>query len=382
MLEIRTGVLIGLEIDGREYHLEEGGFQSLTMVSNKKMGVATCQIVFSDITGKIDTQVTLSDGVPLLIKIGRSINDYDTYTYRLYQFKRDPMNTTPQYTLIGYYDAPKWFVKTWRPTIEDTSSNAIVKLGTDSGLIVSADQTNDNQIWWSSNSRTCVFAKDIASRGYLNDKSAMQLGQTIGGEIRYRNLTTIKREGPVFVHGDSPKDSDFRVLDQRYINGSGFGNQSGGYNHTTRPQSVLKQTVQRATLDIKRLTQHMMLDKGVKAQVNSGRIDIGPVDCGNVHEQWESARYQNLRTAMMYNMGVELLIQQQTPVDFDLFDSFKYQAVDPPASGGVPQDNPQYSADYVVTAKAIHVEQGNYFEKLQGFTTGINADPDQKGSQV
>jgi hypothetical protein len=84
---------------------------------------------------------------------------------------------------------------------------------------------------------------------------------------------------------------------------------------------------------------------------------------------------------MMYSQGVELMIDQRTPLNFDLFSPFIYEAYDPPATG-TPRLTEQFRAVYYVTAKAIYIEQGNYWEKFQGFTTGVNKDPDGKGSQL
>jgi hypothetical protein len=122
------------------------------------------------------------------------------------------------------------------------------------------------------------------------------------------------------------------------------------------------------------------LNREVKGNLNSGRIDFGDVDSGNVHKHWDRARYQNLRTAMIYSMGVELMLDQRTPLELDLLTAFMYEPYDPPATGTAKLTE-QFRGIYYVTAKAIHIEQGNYWEKFQGYITGINKDPDGKGSQ-
>lgn len=378
MLEIKTGVFLGVSIDGQDYPMEKNGFQKLVLVSNKRMSTATCELTFSDLTDRINKEVTLADGVPLVIKLGRSIDDYDVYNYRVYNYKRDPARTTPQYTVLGYFDAPKWFLQAWKKPIEACSSKALEEIAGACGLKTDCDPTNDDMLWLPGNERTCMFARSIAERGFLDDKSCMVIGMTLDGMFKYKNLTTLPDTGPTFTPGHVPGTAN--VIDNRYLVSSGYGNSIGGYKHLVRPQLIREFKDKIDQLDVKRKTQTFQLNKEVKGMLQKGRIDFGDIDAGNVHKNWDKARYQNLRTAMIYSMGVELMLDQRTPMSLDLFSPFLYEAYDPPAAGKAKLTE-QYRCVYYVTAKAVYVEQGNYYEKFQGYTTGINKDPDGKGSQ-
>lgn len=378
MLEIKTGVFLGVSIDGQDYPMEKNGFQKLVLVSNKRMSTATCELTFSDLTDRINKEITLADGVSLVIKLGRSIDDYDVYKYRVYNYKRDPARTTPQYTVLGYFDAPKWFLQAWKKPIEACSSKALEDIASACGLKPDVDPTNDDMLWLPGNERTCMFARSIAERGYLDDQSCMAIGMTLDGTFKYKNLTTLPATGPTFTPGHVPGTAN--VIDNRYLVSSGYGNSIGGYKHLVRPQLIREFKDKIDQLDVKRKTQTLQLNKEVRGMLQKGRIDFGDIDAGNVHKNWDKARYQNLRTAMIYSMGVELMIDQRTPMDLDLFSPFLYEAYDPPVTGEAKLTE-QYRCVYYITAKAIYVEQGNYYEKFQGYTTGINKDPDGKGSQ-
>lgn len=379
MLEIKTGVFIAVEINGVEYPMEQNAFQRLVLVSNKRMSVATCELVFSDMMNMINTKVTLADGVPLLIKIGRSINDFDTYRYRVYNYKRDISQVTPQYTVFGYFDAPKWFLQAWCKPLEGCSGKALASLVSDCGLTPDCDSTSDDMIWLPGNERACMFARSIAERGWKDDRSAMSIGMTLDGIFKYKNLTTLPTTGPVFTWGTTPGTAN--VIDARYLTASGFGNSIGGYAHSVRPQPIHKAGCSIKDLNVQRKTQTFQVNKSVKGMLPKSRIDFGEIDGGNVHANWEKARYQNIRTAMLYSMGVELMLDQRTPLALDLFSPITYKGYEPPTRGRV-EASQQWSGVYYITAKAIYIEQGNYYEKIQGYTTGVNTDPDGKGSQA
>lgn len=378
MLEIKTGVLLGVSINGQDYPLEKNAFKKLTLVSNKRMNVATCELVFGDLSGKINKEITLADGVPLEIKVGRSIEKYDVYKMRVYSYKRDPSRTTPTYTVLGYYDAPKWFMESWKVPIEATSSAAIAEVASACGLTPEVDATNDDMIWLPGNSRSCMFARHIGEHGFLSATSAMSMGMTLGGILKYKNLSDLPDSGPVFAPGNMPNTAN--VVDSKYLTGSGYGNNIGGYTHKVQPQILALELDPVEELSLVRKTQYLQQNAEVKGMIAKGRIDFGSVDSGNVHPFWDQARYQNIRTAMMYSMGVELMINQRTPMDYDLFSPFIYEAYEPP-SMGESEIADQFRSVYYVTAKAVYITEGNYFEKFQGYSNGINADPDGKGSQ-
>jgi hypothetical protein len=379
MLEIGTGIFIGLEINGVEYPLEKNVFQKAVLVSNKRMSVPTCEITFGDLTNRINTEVTLADGVPLIIHIGRDRNDYDSYYYRVYNYKRDMAGSMSVYTIVGYVDSPAWFLQAWKKPIEGTSSKVLETMLSTCGLKSDCDPTNDDMLWLPGNERTCMFARSIAERGYLDDKSCLSLGMTLDGTFKYKNLTTLPTTGPTFTVGSI--ENTVNVISSKYLISSGYGNSIGGYKHLVRPQVIREFKDKIDQLSVKRKTQTLQLNDEIRGMLQKGRIDFGDIDAGNVHKNWDKARYQNLRTAMIYSMGVELMIDQRTPINLDLFSPFLYEAYDPPATGAAKLTE-QYRCVYYITAKVIYLEGGNYFEKFQGYTTGINKDPDGKGSQT
>lgn len=352
------------------------------MVSNKRLSTATVKLVISDMSGIFESAITLADGTPLTVKVGRTLNDFETYSFRVFNFHKIPAGGVSQYTIIGYWDSPAWFFNTTKKGIRGTSSDVIAQIADACGLDSDVDPANDTMLWLPSNARNCVFARNINQYAIMDDQSFFVLGQTLSGQIRHWNLNLTAADQskiPHFVHGDTGAENTYMVYDHKNIGASGFGNAMGGYMHNVREQSVVDVVTNIDSLNVKRLSQQLLLNKDIRTGMEAGRVELAPVNCGNVHDQWNLAKYQNGRNSMIYSLGVELLLQEPT-VDFDLFDEFYYQATDPPGTGDA-QTNKGYKGVYIATAKAIHVEIGNYFEKVQGYTTGLNDDADDNSTQ-
>ena len=379
MLEVTSGLFLGVMINGMNYPIESNGFQSLVIVSNRRMSVTTCELSFTDVTKQINSDITVADGVELLLKVGKSVSEYTEYKFRIWNPKRQPAGSIQAYTLYGYMDSPKWFIDSWKFPIEGTSSEVLKKLAAGCGLPFSGDPTNDSMVWLPGNQRTCMFAKHIAEHGYLDGFGCMSLGMTCTGEIRYRNLNTLPEQGE-FTFTQGGVNGTINVIDHKYLFNSGFANLAGGYQQVRQPQGLFSDTPI-DQLSVKRKTQMLQMNKDVKSMIDRGRIDFAPLDAGNVHANWDRAAYQNKRGALLYTTGLELLTNERTPLNLDVFSTLMWEGYDPPGAGSVSLSE-QYRGVYVVTAKAITLTPGKYFEKIQAFAPGINKDPDMKGSQL
>lgn len=372
MLEIQTGVFIGIKFNNIEYNLEQAAFSKLIIVSNKRTYIPSFQLDIYDIRGTLDTN-TLVDGTLVTIHVGRSASHFDTYEFRLYKLVKNPSPSTPSYTLLGYLNFPKWFMQTLTAPINGTSSDVLKQLAEMSGLKHELDMTSDSMTWLPTNKTICAFARYVGWRGYIDERSSMSLGLTLDGCLRYKNLTLLPKDGQLFTFGGAP--NAITVLDARAINNSGQANLTGGYNHATLPQTVeaVSDRKTRDKVDVKRQGQSLQINKSLKNSVEKGRVDVGLVNGGNTHANWEHALYQNLRIAGTYTNGVELLIDTMTDKSLDVLSTILYEAYQQPSTGLNTIDQKQRGS-FVVTAKVIYIDQGNYFQKFQAYSNAINAD--------
>lgn len=388
MIEIATGILAGLQINGTDFPLENGGFRSIQLVSNSRLQTMSAQIVVADIAKRFDTSNTIGDGTPITLQLGKSTTTYDTYNLRVFSAPSDPSSGSMIYTITAYWDSYQWFMQTANSSITGTSSAAISQIAQSCGLTPVVDPTADSQTWRPANKRNCAFARDIANHGYANDNGLMMLGMAMNGEIRYRDLSKIQTTNamPTFLHTDNLTTQQgtpaFQVDDHQFMDVSGFKNARGGYQSQLIEQSVLSTaSVVHANVNVRRLTQLFNINKGIHNSIRGGRVEIGLVDCGNTHENYYRAKYQNERARQTFSTGVTLLTRQMTTKALDLFDPFLYTPVQPGSDGQINPDD-RNKAVYIVTAKSIMVAGGNYYEKIEGMSQGPSIDPSNSGMLI
>lgn len=383
MIEIAGGIAFGMQIDGYDYPLDAGGFHSVQLVSNCRLGVMSAVINLMDMPKTFNTERTIGDGTLLTLQIGKSSGQYNTYNMRVF--------ATPQaggiYSITAYWDAYKWFMETAATGRLGTSAEAIASIASDCGLVSEVDSTADSQYWLPGIKRNCMFAQDIASKGFAGDTSLMMLGQTMQGVIRYKDLSRIKTTDsmPVFYHTNPPQGSSgvtYQVADHQFVDTSGFNNARGGYSSRMVEQNIMAEGDQatHANVNIRRISQLMNVNKDIHQSIQTGKVKLAPINVGNVHENFHRAQYQNNRAKQMYGSGVEILTTDMTS-NLDLFDAFQYVPMIK-STGDTPPIDERNKSVYIVTAKAIKLSSGNYLEKIQGFSTGPSIDPSQAGALV
>jgi hypothetical protein len=382
MLRIRDNVWINLTIDGKEYPLEQGGFSNALITSSQDAFVPGLEINLYDSRQFFVRSVTLADGTPIVLQLGPDQNSFKTFAFRVFKFKQVNSQGTPMYQIKAYLDRPMWFHGSRVLPIRGLSSDVISQLASESNLTVELlDKTADQMIWYPKNERRCVFANRVCSMGYLNASSFMRLAVTAEGKIRYVNIDKYdpKSQYQMYVNGD-PATGSMQYVDSRNLNKSGFNNIIGGYKHWIVEQNVLvpKAFDITKTVQAKYMTEKLNQAKQVKQMLDRSRLDFKPINCGNVHENYWKAEYQNARIAKTYSQGVMFMVQEITPTE--LLDPFMYKRIAAPGHTTLQEDRAMIGM-YITTAKSIFVDQGNYYEKLQGFTTGMNDDPDNEDSQ-
>lgn len=375
MFQIRDSVFIAITFNGIEYPLEETGFRSITILSGARQFLPTCTLSLADNAYFFTNRVPMTDGVEIEIQVGDGSDKANkVYKFRVFRFKSQQSNGINSYTIIGYYNAPNYMFQSTAKGIRGTSNAALKEVASRVGLEYQGGNTNDMQTWLPGNSRYAVFAQQIAKHGYRDDRSFMYLAVTSQGKMIYRNLSELDTNAdvPMFVHSDPTPGKNgepvYQVVDYKLLNNSGFLNASGGYAQQVVTQSVVGASKISNSLDVKRLTENLMINDDIHADLNRSRVDVRPVDSGNVHASYERAAYQNFRNSLVYAFGVEVMIQTQT--DIELLDLVNYTAQ---VQGNMETtESEAYSGAYVVTGKTTHIVQGMYYEKFQLATTGTN----------
>jgi hypothetical protein len=390
MYRVRDNVYLDVLIGGKSYPIEVTGFVSLKIVSSLDTFVPMLEFVLVDSINFFTEKITLADGLLIRVNLGSSPKEFDTMLFRVHKYKDVKTNGASHYTITAYLDVPAYFLATSNVPIQGTSTSVLQTIAGYAGMSFDGDSTSDDQVWLPHNARYCAWAAEVVKHAYAGDSSLMRLGVNPLKKMIYRDVMKIDVSGtlPVFVNTDHNVGKNiFQMLDQQTISKGGHNNNlGGGYGHllVTQGATAEMQTT-RSTVGFKRFSPYLEVGKEVKGLVQNAagspgvqRVQFAPIDCGNTHDNYWSAEYQNKRLSRLFSVGARWYTDAQTKVD--LLDAVKY--LPKYAPGAVDAANKeQVQGIYIVTAKSIKLQMGNYFESFEGFTNGSATDPSGTNSQ-
>lgn len=365
MYKINDQVEAGIYLDNKEFTVTAGNFvQSIHMAAHAIYSVPIITVNLVDVVGIIP-QLKLTDGSVLRFSTKASSINIDR-TFRVHSWPRQPAGNGFAYSITGYWDAPKFFIGTTRKTIKGSSSDALKSIATSCGMNYAKENTTtaDNMVWVPGNSTFAEFAKEISRYGYVDSNSYMGLGIDSIGTMRYRNLSGLPEPKYSVSQVASGKDM-LQLMDFKAIASSGTNNMLTGYAHTRVVQAATTEQEYSAIdkVSVGTGVSVPLLNTGVRTAIERGGISFSPIDFGNVHANYEQARYQNVRIARLNNLTGEFLFGYVT--NFEMFDTFTYVS---------PQQQGQtgYDGKYIVTGKVVYIAGTAYYEKLTAVRMGFS----------
>lgn len=371
MYQVRDNVWLDVRFDGTQYPIDQLGFEFIRVTENNRQFLPTAEMKFADGARWMEQKIKWRDGLPITVSIGKSQKEQNTYNFRLYRYNRTVVQATTTYDIIAYLDNPKYMLDTASKGFTGTSSDALRDLATRCGLKFSGDATADMQYWMPSNHRNCVWAQDVAKHGYINSDSLMQLCVRLDQTMLYRNMSSAS------VYRGAPRthfvrhnviEPNLQIISSSAINTSGYTNAMGGYGFMLQSQPVLgTRTTPVSKLAVRKITRSIDVNEDVQGQIDRGRVRIAPIDCGNTHDKYHQAGYQNERAALVWSNGLNVMVQQTAdPTLLDLVEVTDYD------QGHNIEEGKTRSGLYIVTARSKQITGSNYFEKYVLFTTGLN----------
>lgn len=391
MLRIRDDVYLGLKIGGMDFPIQHTGFVSLKIIQSLDIAVPMMSIELVDSLNYFTQKITLADGVTLQITLGQSEQDFDVMDFRVNSIKDQKAEGAARYLITGYLDVPLYYLATANKPVTGTSTQALKYIAGISGMAFRGDNTADSQVWIPRNDRYCVWASKIRQSAWRGAESFMKLGITPRKEMRYRDVMSLDIGGdmPSFVNSDPQVNKRiFQMLDYSTKSRAGFNNiNGGGYGHRLVVQRVSSDNLQEVTdkVKLRRFSPFLEVSKAVRNAVQSApgspgvqQVEFAPIDCGNTHDRYWEAQYQNKRLARLFSMGANFMTDNRTKVD--LLEPVRYLPSNAAGAVGI-TDKDQVRGIYVVTAKSIKVQMGNYVEVFEALTTGSNRDPSRTATQ-
>ena len=366
MYKITSTLDAGLYINGKEFTGTPLSFvQSVHIAAHAHYQVPLITLSITDMADMLP-YIGLQDGVTLQFSL-KGVKNIDR-RYRVYSWDRVPISGGFAYTIYGYHDSPRFFIGTASQQLRGSSSDVLKWLAADCAIEWHPHNavTSDSMLWTSPNSTVAQFAQQIARYGYVDGKSYMGLAVDSRGVMRYRNIAALPAPTiKVAYTVPTPNNDTVQITDFKSNNVAGNNNVLVGYQHERVVQSsnTKQQVVAISGSTVETGVNAPLLNGNVRALAQRGGISYSPIDFGNVHPNYEQARYQNVRLARLNNLSCEFLFGFQT--DFEAFDNFTF------VSPSTWPDN-SYDGNYIVTGKVIFIAGSQYVEKVIGVRMGLS----------
>lgn len=364
---VNDRVEISLFIDSMEYPLGQGGVLDFLQIGSSTKGLLpTIHFGITDSVHALD-QLQLQDGIPLRVTIKGYSSSTVTYNFRKFNHKRSFNGSCYVYEVDGYWAAPLYWAGTTLAGITGSSSAVLSSIASTCGLKFNGITTNDTQLWMPRNRSYGMFAKKVASRGYVSDASYMIHCVDMTGTMQYQDVNNLPAPKAAIILNQMSTTA-FTAIDVSAVAASGLNNQITGYWNTRYEQSTTNSTALTTahdTVQFEADSRSPLFNTAVKSDTSRGLMTYAPIDVGNVHSNYERAAYQNMRFANLYNMDVQFLMS--TPTNLDLLSTFTFSVTNEQDA----QDT-GYAGNYAVSARAIYIKGATYAEKLIGSRHGTN----------
>lgn len=364
---IKDRLEIAIFFDGKEFPLDRVNvFNFLHMSSSTRLGLPMVRLSLLDSVHWLTKNVSLADGVKIQVVI--KVKDKPTtYKFRLNLHKTEIAASGIQYDIDGYLDAPRYWLESSTTPIRGSSYDVLGTVAQQTGLTYDGTRTADVQLWHPMSKKFFHFVREVVDHGYKDSKSCMQSAVTLGGELRYRDVSQVLPVKGRFV-SSKYRNGTFIATDYKPKSFSGLMNALSGYaSEFYAPSIHTDDSVTKDKVSVSKRNTQLAMNSALHKNIGKSAVQFRPIDCGNVHAKYEEAIYQNRRLSNLYSMGVELVTPDVTglePLDWVSFEA------------GTPSDKAQnrpLSGDYLVASKAIYIQGINYFEKFELYRMGIDA---------
>lgn len=356
-----------IAINGKTVPLHQNMFSEINIRSNTQYKLPSFSMNFLDHEGFILKNFDIADGVPVNITVGDGRGGGMSGEFVIMGGLPDLTKTATgvTFSLSGVLNKVNYMRKVADKHFKSTSSEAISEIAKSVGLDFEGDSTSDKQVWLPNRLPLDQYAKFLSERGWRSDTSCMLLAVNDLGKLIYKDVDTIIKGG---AKGLMSNKGGFPILSARVASKSGFYNNQRGYGSTSIIEDIDGVVREINKVALTRLSSFMNMGKSIVEGLGDlgGRIDLNPINAGNVHEKYFDAIHQNRRIKSAYGEDIQTLTNTST--GFSLLDLVAFDQ-----SGGMDFGMAKYAGDFLLTGKVITIRNGSYFEKLQLTTQGQNS---------
>lgn len=375
MLNLDGRIFVTIKVDGHDLPHSPGLIERITMTEGGGALSPAIELILNDYANSLSKELALTDGNELLITVGKTVSDINTQSrkYRVFGIRTLPTPMGPRMQVIGIYDAPGYLTGSMRESFRGTTGDVIKTIASRCGLsyygpeTFNGAKTNDNQVWLNVAKSRAMFVQQTSRHGYIDDHSAMMCVLTSLGQLRYLNLNDVietpkEKIKRMFAHNtfksDDPKLVTYPVREARTRSSAGLMNTWQNYGSTRVEHSLDGEKISHTKVDVQTSADYLPINNVVKKQVARSRLEYSPLDCGNTHDNFTRAQYQNLKLLALFSEHVSILTYDVT--DLQPLDVVIYRQAN--SDPKVPVSN---SDIYLVVAKSIVVKSANYAERIE-----------------
>lgn len=366
MFNINDSIKCAIFIEGQEFALDAGNaLQVLHITASTLFKLPTLHLEMLDVLN-IMPSYALEDNAKITVVL-KGLYDY-TREFRVLRWQPQMIGAGFRYVIDGIWNAPRYWMGTDNAGMSGTSSTVLERIAKDCGLSVyeTNAKTSDSMTWMQGNRSYSDFARHIARHGYVSDTSHMMLAVDSLGFMRY--LDANKLTAPKIQASLTPQPAEgvLMLTDFKPVTRSGVSNALGGYRYETYTQqgdAASRISPREDALTYAADSRYPLINTKVREDIERGPIRFSPIDFGNVHENYERARYQNMRYNLVKSLSGLFLFPFQTPLEPGNQIAFTQTAG---------TKSTQYNGDYTVTEKTILIQGKSYNEKLVAMRGGLS----------
>lgn len=350
--------------------IEDVGYDLTNLVSEIIMTehieylVPTCSLKMIDIINVFNNELALRDGTRLTIKMGMKVDDARTYKFRVFETKYATDNHNTTWFVNCILDCPLYTHQVLNLCVNGTSDKAIQTISNKVGLAVKSTATADNQKWLCFGQTAATSVQRIADHGRIDENSCMVLALTASGVLLYKNLVDVAKTSSssnmTTLHVNTVKEQELQVNQIVFTSNSGFRNAWTGYAHKRFFDGICGSTSVKNVKPVFDSKGLLNINQDLLTAIPLSRLDTDDFVTGNVHKQYQTAYYQNIRLRSAYNVFADVLFLDDNtslnlldPVFLDIED---IKRPDEPAEG---------YGKWIVASRTVVVKSGYvYGERL------------------
>jgi hypothetical protein len=307
----------------------------------------------------------ITQGNVISIMLSRSPDEEsEVRKFRVFTTQQRMLERGPKLIIDCIIDSPHFFSGSGIEYFDGTTSDVARQIAGDAGFEYDGlGGTDDNQVWIRAGKTRAQFLRDIVIHGYVDDSSCVYHSLTSFGKLKYINMVRELEQTPThhfMLNGVvEPQGKGVECDSARDQSVSGVFNQWSNYGFRYIHHSLTGEHKDIDTFNMDFSGEFMPINEEVffEAEYSRQGFALSP-DCGNTHEKYNEALYQNLRGQSMFSERMSIVTYGVTgcdilsPVWFS--NVFTNGEIDPRPEGS-----------YLSMAKSTYIKNGTrYAEKF------------------